>query len=484
MANITIDIGFDMSRMRSGALTQVLQKVKNLERGFQSLNKSLERTVELLDQMGAARFPGVQNALPSRRTGPTGGSYGPGMRPITVQGRTAPGTGGMRPPTIGSRFDDAFAQHRLYANMNKRGMGGGQQAQAALMNAHNLAMQMPGKAGFNAMNKVLNATPKAPKTVGQKAMDALMTSRIGAGGAMPLVGKLVGLLGPVGTLLAVALPAAIEAFTAGTEALTSNIRNLSLLGGSARSADRAAKMAGLGSGADAASSMRSALGSGAGAGYAASLGINPNFGSFGNMSYGDMVNKVIKDIATSSSFEQARRKAELAGVPEAAQSYYLSNERKASIGKSNAGFSTADNRGIVEFNAALSGAGSALMTLTAKFIQPIIRASSAVLRVTENMSKLATLAEAYGKVQFFYMEAFSTILEWLQSKFPMVFGNSANYSKDNAVREQTKALNDNTRSLNQMREVYGGGSRLNGATPGGLRGQNIGRDALGMGIPI
>ncbi len=230
--------------------------------------------------------------------------------------------------------------------------------------------------------------------------------------------------------------------------------------------------------------MRSALGSGAGAGYAASLGINPNFGSFGNMSYGDMVNKVIKDIATSSSFEQARRKAELAGVPEAAQSYYLSNERKASIGKSNAGFSTADNRAIVEFNAAVSGAGSALLTLTAKFIQPFIRAGSGVLRVVENLSKLAWVAEAVGKGMYFQYELFSNMIEWLQSKFPMVFGNSANYSKDNAVREQTKALNENTRSLNQMRETYGGGSRLNGATPGGLRGQNIGRDALGMGIPI
>ena len=202
-----------------------------------------------------------------------------------------------------------------------------------------------------------------------------------------------------------------------------------------------------------ASAAKAGMSSGYGSGYYAGLGVNPVTGPFGNMDYSGAARKALGDIMGARSFQEARRKAELAGMPEAAKFYYLSGPNKANL---NARINT--------------GGGAYEMASQVNYEYTKARLETAWLKLMEKLTPL--------------MNAFASILDMLGKFLDVVnyllTGKSPeSQAKQKAEREWADAAKQHARAMKDW-ETLGGGARASGSVPGGYRNRGFQLDGARM----
>jgi len=226
-------------------------------------------------------------------------------------------------------------------------------------------------------------------------------------------------------------------------------------GGSIQGLESYAGVGGFGSAAGGARTLQGAIQSGFGASFASQAGINIVGGAGGDIDYGEKLRKALRFIAGSKSFDQARRRAEGLGLPEAANLYNTSNFIKQNIGKPVQPLSMADVRAATDFTAALSRLAELFKGRAAKTLTYWLEETA--VRIT------------------FVTNALEAFFNWLDNIYKWVADKLGIKTNGQSAQEKnTKAIDDNTRALHDFRETLGGGPRAQNAVPQGLHGANFG----------
>lgn len=468
---ITIDIKLATSAPTS-PLIRTINKFEKMDAALTKVNEKLERTRALLASISMAN-PKISI--------PSGGSSGGGG-----------GKGGRVPglPTAAQAFSKAYDEFKYFDQMMKRSNGkmGAQGRQSAMQRANGLAQQMAGQGNYSGMNRMLpHIMPQMPQSFSQKLKNALMTSRIGAGAGglqiAPLVGRLAA-LNPALGIATVAIGAMAQAAMAAKGAMDEMAKNRAVLGGSAAQSANAVAMAkALGLDPQTlSSSLNEAIKSGGGAGFAAQAGINSVGGPFGDNNYAKKLTKALDFIANSSSYDEARRRAEGLGMSEAANAYYLPKGLRDALG-GQSGLSGKEMVTQAKATAAMTIAMTNLNSLLIKTFGPAIDAFATVMvflnKFQPVFEKIATMLST---TVFSALQIIAKILEAIASRL----GIDLNGVK-NELRANTSATNSLNRTMGDMRETFGGGRRVQGALPGKLRGNHLNpaaQGAIGSGVRV
>jgi hypothetical protein len=178
-------------------------------------------------------------------------------------------------------------------------------------------------------------------------------------------------------------------------------------------------------------------------------GVGAFTGPFGANDYNARGLAIIDKIRNASSFDQARRIAELAGSPDLAKVKFLSQGSYDALrGQPNSSGGAAGIQSSAEFDAAVINMKTALESL-AVGATPLI----------QGFADLTSAAAAAIKV-------FKDIDDAVHDFVARLLGGKSEHS--NALRDNTRAIQENT---NQYREgTYGGGPRTRGAVPRNLNG--------------
>jgi len=211
---------------------------------------------------------------------------------------------------------------------------------------------------------------------------------------------------------------------------------------------------GFGSASGGARSVQAAIQSGFGAGYAQQAGINIVGGPGGDNDYGGKLRKALKFIANSNSMDQARRRAEGLGIPEAANLYNSSQAMKDRIGKPINPLTTEDVRAANDFQIAMSRLAELFKNSFGRMISHDLELIA--MKVT------------------FVTDALEKFFKWLDSIYAFIADKLGIKSGNSPKDANTKAVEDNTRALKDFRETLGGGPRASGAIPKGINGVNFG----------
>lgn len=383
-----------------------------------------------------------------------------------------------QPPKPPSFYD----QYRYYDAMNKVSGGKYQQQRDDLLrqafDAEQAVWQSTGNKGaLGRMRSMSGPVANLDKSMADKFKDLIMTSRFGAGGMMPLVNKAAAILGPEASIIVGALAGLGTAATAawhGLEKMAESAQKQAQLGIMLGSGPAGvARLAGYGGMFDvgsAAAQLQSNIASGGVAGaYAAKLGINPIGGPFGDLNIARKLEKVLDDISRSRTFDEAVRKANMVGMPDLAQAYYLSASTRAviangsSLGRNE--LSTFSN-----FNATkdtyLSNLENYAQTAVANM--PGFKMLNGLMQVASiQMSMMSKGLSAVGEIT-------NAPTNWIENKLKDWFGAG----KGGDESENTKALKENTRALKQFRETLGGGARTRAAIPNRIDGLNVNQKAM------
>lgn len=209
---------------------------------------------------------------------------------------------------------------------------------------------------------------------------------------------------------------------------------------------------------------------------AAMAGINPIGGPYGDNNYNAKGIALVDYIRKAKNFNDARRRAELAGSPELAKSYLVG--QSVADRMKNRGFEP-DQRnleGAANLEANTSLLMDTLHRISAKFGGPVVRAISKGFEVADkvlNRIPWDTLAKPVANAFYVIEQIFTMIdrvLDWLANigerarkaiGLPVAGGAGRDPLKDNteAVKANTQAIKEGT---------YGGGARAAGATPSKL----------------
>lgn len=212
--------------------------------------------------------------------------------------------------------------------------------------------------------------------------------------------------------------------------------------------------------------VASGIQGGYGAGYAASIGVNPLGGPFGDMNSSKKFNQIARDIANSRTYEEARRKAAMVGAPELANLQQLSGGTKDRLLNGKGGPGSDSYKAALELNAEMAILGQSLDDIRVKFLTPTIKS-------------LNMAAEGFDRVDKFAHGFFSTVSQALGTSalgglvniWEQITGGGSKGSKESATERNTRAINENTRALKE-KEIVGGGPRARAAIPSGLSGVN------------
>lgn len=260
-------------------------------------------------------------------------------------------------------------------------------------------------------------------------VNALMRSRVSqTGQVMPLVMDLVKLI-PLELLPAVAAAAiAIKVFSkvvTDASSYLAGLRGSQVMGGGSQGVARAANRASDFLGIDVGGIGKGLMG-GFGPVAAAGAGVNPLGGPFGNNNYNQKGLAILDYIRKASSFDQARRRAELANAPEAASVYLLGNQtyKRLTSTTANGG---APTKAQAEMQANLATLSDNLGRLEAALAGPVIKRLSTLF---------GSLADLLGQRDSEHAQA---------------------------IRRNTKELSDMNRLLSQNQGDFGGGPRVQGA---------------------
>jgi hypothetical protein len=346
-------------------------------------------------------------------------------------------------------YDAQQAAQRAYSNFSKSQVVKAPpvQGMAKVMATSRVAI---GPNGQMQLMPILGQMMKAganPSVGGILNMATSAASGVGAADAGAAAAGLGAVSGPA---MAAAGAVAILALSTkvASDALSSWGRSLAVGGGSGGQARSAQVLS------DALGINVTALGQNLMNGYgpvvAGAAGVNPFGGPFGNNQYNQKGLQVLDLIHNAKSFDQARRYAEMAGQPEAAQSYYLSKETYGALRHTTEGEGSEENiRKAAEFNANLAIASNNLKDLAIAIAGPVISA----------FNDIELAGEAIGK--------------WISDHLPGQKTSSRHMDvedrKMNATNRNTDATNKNTDATNRLREgLFGGGPRAQGAVGRGM----------------
>lgn len=217
---------------------------------------------------------------------------------------------------------------------------------------------------------------------------------------------------------------------------------------------------------------------GYGAGYAASIGVNPNGGPFGDMNSSRKFTQIARDIGNSKTYEEARRKAAMVGAPELANLQQLKGSTRDALLGGGFGNSEESYKAALELNAQMAILGQSFDTLRVQFLLPTIQGLNAAAAAFNQLDKfthgfVSTVAKALG----------TSGIGGLVDAWNKITGGGSAKSAESATDRNTRAVNENTRALKD-KEIVGGGPRASGAIPRGINGINgISGDARpGLGL--
>ena len=313
-------------------------------------------------------------------------------------------------------------------------------------------------AGMNpSFGGVLNLAQKAAAPVGGIQM---------TGGSSAIGGAAIGALTGSAIAAAAALAALALALKVGTDTVGSWSRSRTLGGGSpsqARGARALSDALGIDVGAIGRNLMH-----GYGPVAAGAAGVNPFGGPFGDNNYNQKGMKVLDWIRNASSFDEARRRAELAGSPEAASVKLLSNDTYQNLKNSGFGGNEQDMKNVAEFNANIAIATNSIKSFAAAVAGPLISGFNKIIK---------GIQDSFSDVNDFLGPAFGG-----GGKKAKAAGSNSAKDHADALNRNTQAMNTNTRALNNIREgTFGGGGRTRGATGKGMS-LIPGSEHLGYGV--
>jgi len=427
--------------------------------GISKFEKSLERIMDLVDK------------LDSRM-----GRIGTGLSQVAgaIQHSARGGRGGsQKPPQVSMTPMDMYR----WFDAQNRASGGRFQAQRkqALMNAWQFYGDQFASGNLGAMKHISQlAGPVgglARGGVGNKLMQAVLTSRIGLGGAggasvMPLVGRMVGVAagaGPAGLAIA-GVVAALGAVAAVAWRASSGLASLGAMayrtGAPLSQAGRAQalSMAGI----DSEAAYQASMSSGVARGLMSGRGVSLMGGVFGNQNRTDYGLEVFKMIAGAKSESDAQRIARAFGQDDGMKAFYLRKDQKAFI----AGGGLRQDAGAMQLG------------IQAEFDKERLgkRWESLVMKV---QAKLLPIVERV-------LAGLETFFAWLDKIMRKLGFGGEGAGSVNPVEKNTRAIDENTRALKEYREVIGGGGRAARAIPRGLEGHRLSdpsfREAVSSGL--
>lgn len=424
----------------------VLSRLAKMQTALDGINKSVATLNANL--AGVSQNAGIAlQALAKMKAPRSGGGSGSGGSNLPRR----PGTGGR------SKFDpfanDPAAGMRFYANAASQG--------------HPRAAQMYGRyrGRFNSMQRnqghaqnLLNGG-NGQSSIAQMALRTFKRTRFGFGKAQILGIDLMQMMGMGGQAGApgggsgggvasmstgkIAGVAAIAGAIAGMKAFVAMVRSATstlnewratlVAGGGTTGQAVAANSLGRFAGSDLAG-----VGKGLSPYAAAQLGVSPVTGPFGDMDYNGRGLKAMDAVRNSRSLTEARRKAELFGDPNLANSYLVSDNNYRAM-RNQKGPNVDAMRSAADIQAASQRITDSFKHIVVDLMAPALKG------VARTMEWVAGILER--------------IRDWVQGlmkKFHLDDGN-----RD--LKENTKALKDATQAVREG--VFGGGGRANGATP-------------------
>lgn len=474
---IRIDLSINTRQVATGPLAKVVSALERIKRLQDEVNAGFGRMANQLQQVANAS-QGVKAISARSSSGGQRASSGPG-------GRQA------NPMDVFHFYDRMFRA--------SRGTQYGMQRQQAFQRAYGYSqqqLQSGQAAGWSNMGKLMHSQRTMPqqKTSGQLWMDVIKTSRFGGGAASPLVGRTASAAassmgmgaaaaGPIGIAIAAALAvgmaakALAEQFVAAAQYLRDKVSTLSITGSNASVAGFGLSGGSRGG----AEAVKAAIqGGGMGAARAAAAGIPLNLGSRGNNDYGEALRKARAYVASSKTFDEARRRAEDLGIPDAASSYYLNDRQKAALSRPGG----AADAGTMKLGSQLSfemdATAAEFEKMRANMLKPLMEwfvAAAPSIRTT--LTAIGWLGRAIMEIVTFVPRLIMELSNWIREKL----GFEASKSTD----ANTKALEENTREMKRGRDVRGGGPRGSSATPSKTGGNNWGPNTaqqLGVGLGI
>lgn len=200
--------------------------------------------------------------------------------------------------------------------------------------------------------------------------------------------------------------------------------------------------------------------------YAARLGVNPIGGPMGDIDYARKLQRVASDIAGSRSIGQARRKAEMVGMPELANLQLLNPSNKRYLAER----MSQDPR---QFGAALDASVS-WQRMIAALERMVVVAAPAMEMLAQDIENMVSLGRTAGSVGGLALGA-NPVTAPLKLLWDLLAPKG---QRDSATDANTRALDANTRALREYRETLGGGERAQSALPSRLRGNQMDHERL------
>lgn len=396
-------------------LKKILDASAKAKKNIDDLNDSLKTTVTLITEI-ADKFNAIRGGKISVPRSGAGSGGNSGSRP------------GTRPPIV-----DPYQNYAFRRNQN-----------AAF------------RARYNQQQGIGNPSSNP-------VMNMLMRSRIDStGNLMPLMMDLAKIMGPEVTAVAAVTLTAVRAgmkVISDADALLGSYRNALVMGGGTTGDARTATRIQSAIGVDVSGVGRNLM-SGYGPVAAAGAGVNPLGGPFGDMNYTEKGLKILDYIRRATNFNEARRRAELSGSPEAAGVNLLTPTTYNRLRSTQAGEASEGNiRNQAEFQANVAILKDSFGQLESALSSPVVKelagAAAGLSDLFETLNKLPNVTGIQLKLAGFInsIGPLGTIMHLLQ--MIGVVGGSNEHT--DATQDNTKAIQNLTRSINQG--VYGGGSR-------------------------
>ena len=194
---------------------------------------------------------------------------------------------------------------------------------------------------------------------------------------------------------------------------------------------------------------------------AAQAGVNPLGGPFGDMDYNKKTLKVLELIAKQTDFTKARRIGEMAGSPEAAQFALLNKVSQWMILTQGKDKSNNGNEGtFANFKAQVSIGWTLFVKQLSIMADPFLKLVTIILEIVNFGNMLTNVINpvlAAFKGLSSILQILLNIFDWIASLF------GAGKSQQNAIKDNTNAINNLNKSINQG--TFGGGPRAQSATP-------------------
>ncbi|TXH19683.1 MAG: hypothetical protein E6R03_00235, partial [Hyphomicrobiaceae bacterium] len=298
-------------------------RVDALDQALQGLGSSINGVIRRVNALSNR----MNSLMPSSGGSPSGSGGG--------------GRGGApkAPPVQATAYDWANYWQRI-----NRASGGKYKAQQSAAVADAI-QQLHGQAsGGNAGAVRKLAAMQAMQMrgqggIGQKLMNLVYSTRFGiggGGGVQPLIGRTMQALSAIHPAAGAAVTG-ITLMTTAAMAAANRLNGIAMgqaIGGGpagqSAAVNRAAQYFGM-SGPELAQRLQSGLESGYGPGAAARYGINPVGGPYGDNNYNAKAIKFLRGLGNETSFEEARRRAEMVGIPELADFQKLSKADRESL---------------------------------------------------------------------------------------------------------------------------------------------------------